>query len=74
MWRSSRAVISRRQACRCSRKRKPAARNGHNGHGGGTTAPPGLWLEAFTQAVNGVPKDPGNDTDSDDAWDKGDEK
>ncbi|MDF0374566.1 MULTISPECIES: sensor histidine kinase [Streptomyces] len=53
---------------------EPAARNGHNGHGGGTTAPPGLWLEAFTQAVNGVPKDPGNDTDSDDAWDKGDEK
>ncbi|MET8715153.1 ATP-binding protein [Streptomyces sp. NPDC004735] len=53
---------------------EPAARNGHNGHGGGTTAPPGLWLEAFTQAVNGVPKDPGNDMDSDDAWDKGDEK
>ncbi|MFJ3688855.1 sensor histidine kinase [[Kitasatospora] papulosa] len=53
---------------------EPAARNGHNGHGGGATAPPGLWLEAFTQAVNGVPKDPGNDTDSDDAWDKGDEK
>ncbi|MFF5727812.1 sensor histidine kinase [[Kitasatospora] papulosa] len=52
---------------------EPAARNGHNGHGGGT-APPGLWLEAFTQAVNGVPKDPGNGTDSDDAWDKGDEK
>ncbi|WLQ62788.1 MULTISPECIES: sensor histidine kinase [Streptomyces] len=53
---------------------EPAARNGHNGHGGGGTAPPGLWLEAFTQAVNGVPRDPGNDTDSDDAWDKGDEK
>ncbi|MFD9292175.1 sensor histidine kinase [Streptomyces sp. NPDC060030] len=53
---------------------EPAARNGHNGHGGGGSAPPGLWLEAFTQAVNGVPKDPGNDTDSDDAWDKGDEK
>ncbi|MFJ4124877.1 sensor histidine kinase [[Kitasatospora] papulosa] len=53
---------------------EPAARNGHNGHGGGAAAPPGLWLEAFTQAVNGVPKDPGNDTDSDDAWDKGDEK
>ncbi|MBM7442571.1 sensor histidine kinase KdpD [Streptomyces sp. HB132] len=55
---------------------EPAARYGHNGHGGGGggTAPPGLWLEAFTQAVNGVPKDPANDTDSDDAWDKGDEK
>ncbi|MGW0780926.1 sensor histidine kinase [Streptomyces sp. NPDC002913] len=48
----------------------PAARNGH----GGDTAPPGLWLEAFTQAVNGVPKDQDNGEDSDDAWDKGDQK
>ncbi|MFJ9055300.1 ATP-binding protein [Streptomyces sp. NBC_00111] len=56
---------------------EPAARNGHNGHGGhggGDTPPPGLWLEAFTQAVNGVPKEPRNDSESDDAWDKGDEK
>ncbi|MFE4453545.1 sensor histidine kinase [Streptomyces sp. NPDC056796] len=53
---------------------EPVARNGHNGHGGGGTAPPGLWLEAFTQAVNGVPKEPTNDTDPDDVWDKGDEK
>ncbi|MFJ6855846.1 sensor histidine kinase [Streptomyces sp. NPDC091271] len=53
---------------------EPAARKGHNGQGGGGTAPPGLWLEAFTQAVNGVPKEPKHDTESDDVWDKGDEK
>ncbi|MEU0145154.1 ATP-binding protein [Streptomyces sp. NPDC006288] len=47
-----------------------AARNGH----GGDPAPPGLWLEAFTQAVNGVPKEPENGEDPDDAWDKGDKK
>ncbi|MEU9363065.1 hypothetical protein AB0D35_34060, partial [Streptomyces sp. NPDC048301] len=52
----------------------PARGGGHNGHGGGATPPPGLWLEAFTQAVNGVPKEQQNGTDSDDAWDKGDEK
>ncbi|MFI8006271.1 sensor histidine kinase [Streptomyces sp. NPDC086010] len=50
---------------------EPAATR--NGHGGGSAAP-GLWLEAFTQAVNGVPKEPGNGEDSDDAWDKGDQK
>ncbi|MFE3944055.1 sensor histidine kinase [Streptomyces sp. NPDC059118] len=57
--------------------------NGHtngqaNGHGpggpGGKEQPPGLWLEAFTNAVNGVPQDPTTDEDSDDAWDKGDLK
>ncbi|MFF2010533.1 ATP-binding protein [Streptomyces sp. NPDC058195] len=56
--------------------------NGHaNGHGpggpggsGGKEQPPGLWLEAFTNAVNGVPQDPKTDEDSDDAWDKGDLK
>ncbi|MFE3517862.1 sensor histidine kinase [Streptomyces sp. NPDC059166] len=53
---------------------EPAGRGGHNGNGGGTTPPPGLWLEAFTQAVNGVPKEQHDGTDSDDAWDKGDEK
>ncbi|WP_406144155.1 sensor histidine kinase [Streptomyces sp. NBC_01012] len=53
---------------------EPVARNGHNGQGGGGSAPPGLWLEAFTQAVNGVPKGTQHDTESDDAWDKGDEK
>ncbi|MET8171380.1 sensor histidine kinase [Streptomyces clavifer] len=58
----------------------PAA-GGHNGHHGanggrpgGEEPPPGLWLEAFTQAVNGVPQEPKNDEDSDDAWDKGDLK
>lgn len=35
---------------------------------------PGIWLEAFTKAVNGVPEDPAADGDSDDAWDKGDLK
>ncbi|MFJ4574091.1 sensor histidine kinase [Streptomyces sp. NPDC088846] len=64
-------------------------RNGHvngyvngyvNGHGqgqgndSGKEQPPGLWLEAFTNAVNGVPQDPKTDEDSDDAWDKGDLK
>ncbi|MGW1430535.1 ATP-binding protein [Streptomyces sp. NPDC002431] len=63
--------------------------NGHaNGHGAGggpggpggpggsgpKEQPPGLWLEAFTNAVNGVPQDPRTDEDSDDAWDKGDLK
>lgn len=55
----------------------PAA-GAHNGHNGGRSngepPPPGLWLEAFTQAVNGVPQEPKNDEDSDDAWDKGDLK
>ncbi|WP_327371358.1 sensor histidine kinase [Streptomyces sp. NBC_01217] len=54
-------------------------RNGHtNGHGPGNDSgkeqPPGLWLEAFTNAVNGVPQEPKTDEDSDDAWDKGDLK
>ncbi|MFI6638186.1 ATP-binding protein [Streptomyces sp. NPDC050504] len=35
---------------------------------------PGIWLEAFTKAVNGVPEGPAADGDSDDAWDKGDLK
>ncbi|MFB7914376.1 sensor histidine kinase [Streptomyces sp. NPDC056061] len=63
----------------------PAPRNGHvngqvNGHGQGNDGgkggqqPPGLWLEAFTNAVNGVPQEPTTDEDSDDAWDKGDLK
>ncbi|KDQ70742.1 sensor histidine kinase [Streptomyces halstedii] len=61
----------------------PAAENpgtwgGNHGHGtgrpGGGDTPPGLWLEAFTQAVNGVPKEPRSGEDSDDAWDKGDQK
>ncbi|MFF9320091.1 ATP-binding protein [Streptomyces sp. NPDC014735] len=63
----------------------PAQRNGHvNGHGhghghgpggdGNREQPPGLWLEAFTNAVNGVPQEPKTDEDSDDAWDKGDLK
>ncbi|MGP3635795.1 sensor histidine kinase [Streptomyces sp. 24-1644] len=51
------------------------AQNGHNGgRVNGEPPPPGLWLEAFTQAVNGVPQEPKNDEDSDDAWDKGDLK
>ncbi|WP_405683111.1 sensor histidine kinase [Streptomyces sp. NBC_00057] len=52
-------------------------RNGHtNGQGNdsGKAQPPGLWLEAFTNAVNGVPQKPKTDEDSDDAWDKGDLK
>ncbi|WP_299534805.1 sensor histidine kinase KdpD [uncultured Streptomyces sp.] len=40
----------------------------------GGEKPPGLWLEAFTKAVNGVPQDRKNGEDSDDAWDKGDLK
>ncbi|MET7366531.1 ATP-binding protein [Streptomyces sp. NPDC005566] len=54
------------------------AHNGSGGHGGGRPGgqepPPGLWLEAFTQAVNGVPQEPKTGEDSDDAWDKGDLK
>ncbi|GGT43763.1 ATPase [Streptomyces atratus] len=54
-------------------------RNGHTGGRGqgndsGKAQPPGLWLEAFTNAVNGVPQEPKTDEDSDDAWDKGDLK
>ncbi|MFE9852095.1 sensor histidine kinase [Streptomyces sp. NPDC005576] len=45
-----------------------------DGRAGGVEKPPGLWLEAFTKAVNGVPHDPKNGEDSDDAWDKGDLK
>ncbi|MCX5400997.1 sensor histidine kinase KdpD [Streptomyces sp. NBC_00102] len=56
----------------------PGALNGtapHTpGRAGGEEKPPGLWLEAFTKAVNGVPHDPKNGEDSDDAWDKGDLK
>ncbi|MFF9510161.1 ATP-binding protein [Streptomyces sp. NPDC014724] len=53
--------------------------NGHpaghgQGHDSGREQPPGLWLEAFTNAVNGVPQEPKTDEDSDDAWDKGDLK
>ncbi|WEH38628.1 ATP-binding protein [Streptomyces sp. NBC_01218] len=44
------------------------------GRGNGEEKPPGLWLEAFTKAVNGVPHDPKNGENSDDAWDKGDLK
>ncbi|WP_328718283.1 ATP-binding protein [Streptomyces sp. NBC_00247] len=44
------------------------------GRAAGEEKPPGLWLEAFTKAVNGVPHDPKNGEDSDDAWDKGDLK
>lgn len=48
---------------------------GHGqGHDSGKEQPPGLWLEAFTNAVNGVPQEPKTDEDSDDAWDKGDLK
>ncbi|WP_406385293.1 sensor histidine kinase [Streptomyces sp. NBC_01618] len=49
-------------------------RNGHGGTDSGKEQPPGLWLEAFTNAVNGVPQDPKTDEDSDNAWDKGDLK
>ncbi|THA33301.1 sensor histidine kinase [Streptomyces sp. A1277] len=53
--------------------------NGHHyGPGGGQDngkePPPGIWLEAFTKAANGVPQDSRTDDDSDDAWDKGDLK
>jgi hypothetical protein len=44
------------------------------GRGTGEETPPGLWLEAFTQAVNGVPQEPKTGEDSDDVWDKGDLK
>ncbi|NYE43949.1 signal transduction histidine kinase [Streptomyces fulvorobeus] len=51
------------------------AQNGHDtGRGNGEPPPPGLWLEAFTQAVNGVPQEPKNDEDADGVWDKGDLK
>ncbi|MEV1044225.1 ATP-binding protein [Streptomyces sp. NPDC049916] len=40
----------------------------------GQEKPPGLWLEAFTKAVNGVPQEPKHGESSDDAWDKGDLK
>jgi signal transduction histidine kinase len=50
-------------------------RNGHaNGSDSGKQQPPGLWLEAFTNAVNGVPQEPKTGEDTDDAWDKGDLK
>ncbi|MBM7058828.1 ATP-binding protein, partial [Streptomyces sp. RHZ10] len=42
--------------------------------GHGEEKPPGLWLEAFTKAVNGVPQERKHGEDSDDAWDKGDLK
>lgn len=45
-----------------------------NGQPNGKEPPPGIWLEAFTKAANGVPREPGTDEDSDDAWDKGDLK
>lgn len=53
--------------------------NGHghsygNGQENGKEPPPGIWLEAFTKAANGVPQDPRTGDDSDDAWDKGDLK
>ncbi|MGW1226210.1 sensor histidine kinase [Streptomyces sp. NPDC001478] len=51
--------------------------NGHgrsNGQDGAKEPPPGIWLEAFTKAANGVPQEPKADEDSDDAWDKGDLK
>ncbi|MEU8630008.1 ATP-binding protein [Streptomyces sp. NPDC048669] len=49
--------------------------NGHgNGQHNGKEPPPGIWLEAFTKAANGVPQEPRPDEDSDDAWDKGDLK
>ncbi len=44
------------------------------GDQGGGEKPPGLWLEAFTKAVNGVPQERKHGEDSDDAWDKGDLK
>ncbi|WP_326815399.1 ATP-binding protein [Streptomyces sp. NBC_01762] len=45
-----------------------------NGSDSAKEPPPGLWLEAFTNAVNGVPQEPKTGEDSDDAWDKGDLK
>ncbi|MEE1794610.1 ATP-binding protein [Streptomyces sp. BE308] len=67
---------------------QPVVDSANGGHGGrwgaagdeeggparGEEKPPGLWLEAFTKAVNGVPQEPRNGEDSDDAWDKGDLK
>ncbi|MEV7897105.1 MULTISPECIES: sensor histidine kinase [Streptomyces] len=47
---------------------------GPGGSGASGEKPPGLWLEAFTKAVNGVPQEPKHGEDSDDAWDKGDLK
>ncbi|MFJ9624226.1 sensor histidine kinase [Streptomyces sp. NPDC101181] len=49
--------------------REPGADGTH-----GEEKPPGLWLEAFTKAVNGVPQEPKHGESSDDAWDKGDLK
>lgn len=57
--------------------------NGDNGQGG--QPGPGIWLEAFTKAVNGTPQEPSDDEgqqpgnpggqdDSDDTWGKGDLK
>jgi len=51
--------------------------NGHGhsygpGQDNSKEPPPGIWLEAFTKAANGVPQEPRADDDSDDAWDKGD--
>ncbi|MCX4445685.1 sensor histidine kinase [Streptomyces sp. NPDC087866] len=51
--------------------------NGHGhsygpGQDNSKEPPPGIWLEAFTKAANGVPHEPRPDEDSDDAWDKGD--
>ncbi|WP_392674070.1 sensor histidine kinase [Streptomyces sp. LN785] len=48
-------------------------RNGHS-NGKDKEPPPGLWLEAFTSAVNGAPQERKNDEDTDGAWDKGDLK
>ncbi|MER7722922.1 ATP-binding protein [Streptomyces sp. NPDC096323] len=51
-----------------------AGRSNGSGRANGTEPPPGIWLEAFTKAANGVPQEPRTDDDSDDAWDKGDLK
>ncbi|MFF5338970.1 sensor histidine kinase [Streptomyces sp. NPDC013181] len=54
--------------------------NGHGyGHGparGGnsTEPPPGIWLEAFTKAANGVPQESRADDGPDEAWDKGEQQ
>ncbi|WP_435296293.1 sensor histidine kinase [Streptomyces sp. YPW6] len=52
---------------------QPGPGDGEDG-GRGEEKPPGLWLEAFTKAVNGVPQERKHGEDSDDAWDKGDLK
>ncbi|BAG17892.1 MULTISPECIES: sensor histidine kinase [Streptomyces] len=52
---------------------RPGADEGAD-DGRGEEKPPGLWLEAFTKAVNGVPQERKHGEDSDDAWDKGDLK